>query len=249
MDHDLLQHFREQWQRYFPGAELPIVFYYSDKPCDEESPPAREWRCIICDLGQVRKGKSLSFDIEAVGCGGGKRYFGFSPEMREDFDYFLSCGIPGKMDGERYKKTPELVQKTMENQPFFKAPGKYIVFKRWDKLDQSDTPLGVIFFARPDVLSGLFTLANFEEATPHGVISPSCAGCSAIVYYPYIESQSDHPRAVLGMFDTSARPCVPPEVLTFSVPFRKFVGMVENMDESNLTTGTWNKVKERIGRQ
>ena len=68
MDKNLLQYFGERWQKYFPGADLPIVFYYSDKPCDEEkAPPAREWRCIICDLGQVRKGKSLSFDIEAVG--------------------------------------------------------------------------------------------------------------------------------------------------------------------------------------
>lgn len=27
-----------------------------------------------------------------------------------NFEYFLSCGIPGKLEGERYKKTPELVR-------------------------------------------------------------------------------------------------------------------------------------------
>jgi len=26
------------------------------------------------------------------------------------FEYFLSCGIPGKLEGERYKKSPELVK-------------------------------------------------------------------------------------------------------------------------------------------
>lgn len=249
MDHELIPYFQERWQRYFPGAELPIVFYYTDKPHQNDIiPRADDWKCVICDLGRVRRGKTAAFDCHGVGCGGGKRYFGLTQETRENFEYFLSCGIPGEMEGVRYKKTPELVRRIMAEQPLFAAPGKYIVFKRWDVLDGDDDPLGVIFFSRPDVLSGLFALANFDESTPHGVISPSCAGCSSIVYYPYREGQSDHPRAVLGMFDTSARPCVPPEVLTFSVPFRKFVGMVKNMDESNLITDTWKKVGVRIGR-
>jgi hypothetical protein len=34
-----------------------------------------------------------------------------------------------------------------------------IVFKRWDTLDEADSPEVVIFFAPPDVISGLFTLA------------------------------------------------------------------------------------------
>ena len=39
-------------------------------------------------------------------------------------------GIPGKLEGERYKKTPEMVKETMEGWPVFKAPGRFIVFKR-----------------------------------------------------------------------------------------------------------------------
>jgi hypothetical protein len=44
-----------------------------------------------------------------------------------------------------------------------KATAKYIVFKRWDKLETKDNPEVVIFYARPDVLAGLYTLASFDE--------------------------------------------------------------------------------------
>ncbi|HEX9912608.1 MAG TPA: hypothetical protein VGB01_05090, partial [candidate division Zixibacteria bacterium] len=63
---------------------------------------------------------------------------------------------------------------------------------------------------------------------------------------PYLEKNSDRPRAVLGMFDVSARPCVPEETLTFSVPMNKFTRMIDNMEESFLTTSSWSKVKKRI---
>ena len=98
-----------------------------------------------------------------------------------DFEYFLSCGIPGKLEGERYKKTPEMVKETMEDWPVFKAPARFIVFKRWDKLEEADNPEVVISFAKPDVLSGLFTLASFDEVGQDLVIAPFGSGCSSIV--------------------------------------------------------------------
>ena len=106
----------------------------------------------------------------------------------------------------------------------------------------------VIFFAQPDVLSGLFTLANFDQVDPNGVFAPFAAGCGTIVQYPYLERDSEHPRAVIGMFDVSARPYVPKDTLTFSVPMTKFVKMVENMEESFLITSSWSKVSTRINR-
>jgi hypothetical protein len=32
---------------------------------------------------------------------------GFFESPRPNIEYFLSCGIPGEMEGERYIKTPE----------------------------------------------------------------------------------------------------------------------------------------------
>jgi uncharacterized protein (DUF169 family) len=241
--------FLKLWQKYFDQAELPICFYYSDEIGDTQvvQPPSGH-RCVICELARVRKGESLCFGADSTGCGGGKRYFGFTQEIAPNFEYFLSCGIPGKLEGERYKKTPQLVREAMKKSPQFRAPARYILFKRWDKLNESDHPKVVIFFAPPDVLSGLFTLANYDEVEPNGVFAPFCAGCASIVQYPYLEGNSNHPRGVLGMFDVSARPCVPQEVLTFAVPMNKFVYMIDNMDESFLITSSWNKVSQRIKR-
>jgi hypothetical protein len=188
----------------------------------------------------------MRFGKEDIGCAGGKRYAGFSESLRPNFEYFLSCGIPGKMEGERYKKSPELVRKFMVKAPRLNAPKKYILFKRWDQLEAKEEPDVVVFFAQPDVLSGLFTLASFDTAEESGVIAPFGAGCGSIVLYPYLEKDKPNPRGVIGMFDPSARPYVPAGTLTFAAPMIKFLRMVQNMEESFLVTPTWEVIRKRI---
>jgi hypothetical protein len=205
-------------------------------------------RCIFADLSRVRTGSSLCFDVESIGCFGGRRYAGLSDDTMPNFEYFLSCGIPGKMEGERYKKTPKLVKDWMAQVPKLQAPAKFIVFKRWDLLEEADGPEVVVFFARPDVLSGLFTLANFDVAEPNGVVAPFGAGCASTIQYPYLEKDADVPRAVLGLFDVSARPFVSSDMLTFSVPMSRFERMMDNMEESFLTTESWSRIRTRIAK-
>ena len=246
MDMSIKSKFMEAWEKYFKGAELPFVFYYTDRDDrGKKVPPAGAHQCIIGLLSIVRKGASLCFDMDSVGCGGGKKFLGYSDEIMPYFDYFLSCGIPLKVEAERYKKSPQLVQEMVKYIPDFKAPAKYIVFKRFDMLEASDNPDVVIFYAQPDVLSALFTLANFDRAEPNGVFCPFCAGCAAIVKYPYLENKSKEPRAVLGMFDITARPFVPKETLSFALPMKKFVSMVNNIEESFLINKSWEKVRGR----
>ena len=247
MDLQLKGTFLDKWTKYFNGADLPIAFYYSKEAGNLElvKPPSGH-QCFIGVLSRVQKGDSLCFNVDSIGCGGGKRYLGFTEQIMPNFEYFLSCGIPGKLEGERYKKTPELVKEVVKKFPVFKAPAKFIIFKRWDKLEPADNPEVVIFFAPPDVLSGLFTLTNFDEAEPNGIFTPFSAGCGTIVQYPYLEKESTRPRGVLGMFDVSARPFVPKETLSLALPMKKFQKMIENMDESFLITDSWKKVKVRI---
>lgn len=247
MEIKLRDHFIKQWRKYFNNADLPISFFYTDEPAyTEVVPSSGKWNCIICELNKVRSGESLAFNADSIKCGGAKRYLGFTEKMRPDFEYFLSCGIEDRMEGERYIRTPEMVKELMKNQKKIKIPGKYIVFKRWDKLDEQDNPEVIIFFATPDILSGLFTLANYDQSEPNSTFTPFGAGCGSIVHYPYIEKDSPRPRAVIGMFDVSARPCVAPEVLSFSVPMVKFRKMIDYMDESFLITGSWKKVQKRM---
>jgi uncharacterized protein (DUF169 family) len=248
MDITFKDKFLTLWKKYFNNADLPITFYYTDKPVNAEAVKAgSEPRCVIGALVKVQKGESISFDVDSVGCPGGKRYLGFAGELMPDFEYFLSCGIPGKVEGERYKKTPEMVREYMEKHaPATKAPTKYIVFKRWDKLEVKDNPEVVIFYARPDVLAGLYTLASFDEVGQDMVIAPFGSGCASIVQYPYLEVKAERPKAVIGMFDISARPFVDADRLTFAAPMSKFTRMVDNMEESFLITPSWTKVQKRI---
>jgi hypothetical protein len=240
--------FLKLWKKYFKGADLPLVWFYADTAGEAEIVrPKGEHRCIFSDIRRVSRGRSLAFDNESVHCFGGKRYLGFSNESRPDLDYFLSTGIPGAFEGERYKKTPEIVRKIMNLVPAIGAPKRFIVFKRWDHIADGDEPAVVFFFAPPDVLSGLFTLFNFDEVGLNGVVSPFGAGCSTIALHPLLEGRKKKPRAVLGMFDVSARPCIPQGLLSFAVPMKRFGRMVDNMEESFLTTASWGKVRSRIG--
>jgi hypothetical protein len=239
--------FLKKWVEYFGSAELPITFYLS--PGDggaKRMPPAKDHSCLVCELGRVRRGESLCYGSDALACGGAKRYLGYSPGLQPGFEYFLSCGKPGKTEGERYIKTPEMVREIMKEQDSIPVAGRNFVFKRWDKLAETDDPEIVIFFAKPDVLSGLFTLANFDQTERNGTITPFGAGCGSIIHYPYLEKDAARPRAVIGLFDPSARPCVEPEILTFAAPMRRFEAMIDNMDESFLITKTWKTVRKRI---
>ncbi len=176
MDMALKTTFIESWSRHFDNAELPIIFYYTDQENRAERvPPPSVHQCMIGVLARVRKGISLCFDVDSIGCAGGKRYAGFKQELRPGFEYFLSCGMPGKFEGERYKKSPEIVREMLKISPQFKAPAPFIVFKRFDALLDDDEPDAVVFFAAPDVFSGLFTLANYEETGPNGVFCPFSA--------------------------------------------------------------------------
>ncbi len=247
MDTAIRDDFIGKWKKYFGGTGLPITFYYTDDASKAEPVKAGSGhRCVIAAIQSVRKGKSISFQSESVGCPGGKRYLGFSQHIMPQIDYFLSCGIPGKLEGERYKKSPELVNRSFKHLPPFVAPGRYIVFKRWDILDAGDEPQVVIFFATPDVLAGLFTLANFDQEGPDGVISPFGSGCATIVNYPFLQHDSHNPRAIIGTFDISARPYVGKYELTFSAPMVKFLAMLKNMDESFLITKSWQQIQKRL---
>lgn len=240
--------FLELWEKYFGNAELPIVFYYTDSENDiENAAKSEKWSCFIGELAKVRKGRSMAFDKEAISCTGGRRYAGFSNKLRPGFEYFLSCGN-AEIEGERYLQSPELVEKFLKNAPWIPAKGSKIIFKRWDMLSEEDEPEVVIFFAKPDVLAGLFTLAGYDSEDMNGTIAPFGSGCASIVQYPLAESKNEKPKAVLGMFDVSARPFVQENVLSFAVSFRRFEEMISFMEESFLVTNSWEKVRKRINK-
>lgn len=247
MDTKLKNKFQNVWQKYLGETELPLVFFYTDSPAEdvEMADTPSGWRCFIGELAKVRKGRSLAFSDETISCGGGKRYLGYSNKPRPGFEYFLSCGN-AEIEGERYKQSPELVEEFLQNAPVTHSPKKYIVFKRWDKLTEDDSPAVAIFFAKPDVLSALFTLSNYDREDLNGVITPFGSGCASIIQYPLAEAEQENPRTIMGMFDISARPFVPENTLTMAMPIKRLEAITGFMEESFLITDAWKQVKRRV---
>ena len=244
MNMTLKEKFLSGWNRYFPGEEPPLAFYYTDDETDGELIPAGlPGHCVLGALALARRGGTPRFSAASMGCGGARRCCGFQSGFRPGYEHFISQGSPEGGEGRRYKKSPELVLEMMRTCKLMSAPARFLVFKRFDKLCAGDKPDAVVFFSRPEALSGLFTLANYDESAVDGVICPYTPGCGSIVQYPYMERSSSRPRAVLGMFDVSARPFVPKGTLSFAVPIEKFERMVSNMDESFLCTKHWDRVK------
>lgn len=247
MDNSLKQGFLLRWKKYFGDAPLPIALFYSDVLNDAE--PARKsagHRCMIADISRVFKGETLAFNNSNMGCAGGKRYCGFSNTIRPGFEYFLSYGIEGEMEGERYKNHPDTVIKLIKNTPTLKAPAAWLIAKPFEKLQADDQPGVILFFTTPDVLSGLFTLANYDRTDLFGVKAPFSAGCGSIIQYGFDENKREYPDCIMGMFDVSARPYVKAGTLSFAIPFKRFETLAGYMDESFLITRSWKTVEKRI---
>lgn len=242
MDMRLKQHFEQQWERYFAASELPIGAWFTDTPEGEElHPPKDRHFCVMGEFARVRAGDALCMNASSLTCMGAKRYLGYSDTLRPNFEYFLSCGND-QMKGERYVRTPEMVREWLAKQEFLPLHQRFLHLRRWDALREEDAPQLLIFFATPDLLSGLFTWFSYCNFFDDSVRTPFGAGCNTVFSQPLL----DPTRAFIGMFDPTARPYIPKNMLTFSFAFERFAEMVDAMDQCFLTTDAWKRVQGRL---
>jgi uncharacterized protein (DUF169 family) len=228
--------------------EHPLAAFYSNhKPGEGLSPKEKGHLCMFALLKRARQqGETVYFDAEHVGCFGGGYYMGFQATPMPKIEYFLSCGIPGEMEGERYIKRPETAKEYFASVQPRKAPGKYCVFKPFNRVSAPEEPEVIIFFASPDALAGLFTLTNYAAERFDAVRIPFSSGCGAILAHPLKEAEKKNPQAILGLFDVSARPFVEREILTLAMPTQLFLSLLDNQEESFLITKSWETVRRRI---
>lgn len=218
------------------NVPLPIAFYYSDKPIATTKKIAG---CIFKCFSTVRDGNSVSLNAEVIGCGGGKLYTGFAPMN----DY-----IPGYVSHkEKYKSTPLQVINYVKGLEIQSQEGNYLNFERLDKLDSFDNIEGVLFFATPDMLSGLTTWTFFDNDSEDAVSAIFGSGCSSIISLAVKENRIGGKRTFLGLFDPSVRPYTNPNELSFVIPAIRFKEMCLTFRKCCLfDTTAWAKVKARI---
>ena len=237
----------KQFQETLGLKESPFGIYYTNDKPEGVTPKEGISGCMMGLLQNARKkGTTVYFDKGHFGCPGGAYYMGFFESPRPKIEYFLSCGIPGEMEGERYIKTPERAREYFTKMIPRRAPATYCVFKPIDQFQEGTEPEVVAFFAPPDILSGLFTLTNYALERTDAVYSPFGSGCGTILTYPLKEAGKEQPHAILGMFDVSARPMFEKDILTLAMPYSVFLKLLENVSGSFLETESWKKVLQRI---
>lgn len=230
------QEFIAQFREAFgEAAPLPIAFWYDDTAVNAES---RVPRCMIGAIRKVCEGEPLTLTTENVQCGGGGLYTAFRP-MPERVPMFVS-------ETEHYKRSPEQVRKYVESLEIEQTNKPCLNFVRVDRLPNWDGVVAVVFFATPDVLSGLCTWAFYDNDADDAVVTKFASGCAAIVSFATTENRKGGRRCFLGMFDPSARPLVPKDELTFAVPMSRWCEMLQTMTDSALYQKAFSVVRRRI---
>lgn len=251
-------------------ADEPVGVYYSDHipeshimPKEIEPPTVErerkgeiDWKqvfanfsCVIGAVWRARKKKvAACFSATRPGCPGGSFYLGFHKPQTEAIIGYVSSGVEGWTEGERYCESPEALRKIFAYTDPAPAEKSYVVIKPLSLFTAAEKPLVVTFFTRPEPLCGLHQLATFVTNDPEVVMSPWSAACGAFTAWPlHYQSKGLH-KAVLGGWDPSARKFFPADELLFSVPCTMFELMLLRYRESFLLTPTWQQVAKKAGR-
>lgn len=227
-----LQKFKEAFGNTVP---LPVAFGYSQTPATEIR---KVPRCMVGAIRKVCNGEPLTLSADNVLCGGGSLYTAFAP-MQDRIPTFVS-------ETERYKQTPEQVRQYITELDIWLTEKPYLNFVRMDHLADLDDMEGILFFATPDILSGLCSWAFYDNDADDAVSVRFASGCCSIVTFAVNENRKNGRSCFVGMLDPSARPLVPANELTFVIPINRFREMAQTMEDSALFRKAYSIVRKRI---
>ena len=104
-----------------------------------------------------------------------------------------------------------------------------------------------MFYATPDMLSGLCGWAFFDSNEPDAVVAQFGSGCSTVVSMTVVENARNGHRCFLGLFDPSVRPWVGKDELSLTIPMSRFTVMLDTMHDCFLFgSHAWERIKERL---
>jgi len=219
------------------------------------------------------RGKTAVFDRESYGCPGAKAGLGFGSGYPDAFggagiEFMAAFFCKGKessrdpaaysatmeripererakfLHGERLHRDTEKAKRFMtEDLPITDIAEKYVVFTPLSRVPAGEVPVVVVFLANPLQITGLVTLVSAIREGTDSVRVPPMAACQQIGAFVYEEARREHPRAVLGYTDLSAREnvgkTIPPEMFTFAVPYRLFLAMEEEAKDGVFDGPIW----------
>jgi hypothetical protein len=248
--------------------EEPFGVYYSDvkpegfgpKPGEifsreREEAGLIDWRrcretfcCFFRNIWLARKkGQSAWLSHEQCGCLGGGFFTGlYGPYL--DFGVsFVSIGEPeSHIEGEHYLPSKESMRTFLDDISPPPATGHYCVLRPLKSFSSEKPPLTVTFFTRPEVLSGLYSLAMYATGDHNCVVTPFGPGCGEILAWPIVYQKRGQEKAVIGGFDISVRKFLNTDELTFSVTLNLYRKMLAVMEPSALTRHSWALNRKKV---
>ena len=250
--------------------EPPMAFFYTDKEpeggftpkpgdlptLEKERAGQVDWEQVYgnfsCAIGHVwrarKKHTQAWFSAQNFGCVGVGFYLGYMKPQTDFVCAYVSSGIPGVMEGEHYVSDPQTCRRIFEEMDPPLAAGPYCVFKPLDLLEPGETPELVMFFARPEVITGLHSLATYVTGDFNAVTTPFGAGCTSVVSFPRQHALAGERKAVLGGWDPSCRMYYKTDELSFSMPWALFQDLLAKWRDSFLKTNTWKVCQKKIAR-
>lgn len=226
----------------------PVAMYRSDtRPADALPLKQAISGCMIPLLAAAARGRTAALAREDVGCQGGKVGLGLDCFRPGFIEHFLSTGkdpIPGM----GYKATADLAWTYVGGLPAAPSPA-YVVLQPLDRVPEAVQPEAVVFLVNADQLSGLATLANFDSPRQDNVQLLFGAGCAQSLLYALAEEGRGGKTCYIGLTDPSARVHLDGDLLSFTLPYRRFLELEAQVPHSFLQKETWAKVADRIQRK
>jgi hypothetical protein len=236
------------------------------------------WGCAMYLLAQAFKGATCAFSAETSHCPGAAAGMGLKIQGPPDFPggpmgfaNFLSSGnkeseegrklaedlkenglseelLEAYLDGEGYKKSPDLVFRYMGSKPEAISEDPVLIISPLTEKDREDPPRVALALADALQLSALTVLANYASEEANNVRFPMASGCQSVAAIPLSESLREKPQAVVGLIDITVRRNLSKflgrDLLSFAVPWKLFREMEDNVEESFLSRLPWKRVKD-----
>lgn len=236
---------------YGPKTGVPISREMEDKGLINMQEVMKSFSCIIGNIWLARKKNGAAYiSSKEYGCPGGVFYSSMMKPNLRFIEHYVTTGFEGTpIHGERYLPSPDAMRKFLTTVEPRKAPANYCIFKPLSHFSGEEKPEFVIFFARPEVLTGLFTHTAFTTGEVDSVASPFGAGCTNIIAWPLYYQERGEEKAVLGGFDPSARKFMKTDELTFTVSWNLYQKMLNALPESMFNINdTWSGVRKKVER-